>query len=79
MAESKHWADRPILRDLLWFLVLPHQAKRWVRAGGVETPRVARRQRGHIEADDGPFNWIGWTIRVGLLVVGAVVLGWLYA
>ena len=26
----KHWADKPILRDLLWFLVLPHQLRLWV-------------------------------------------------
>jgi hypothetical protein len=31
MADAKHWADRPILRDLLWFLVLPHQAGQWLR------------------------------------------------
>lgn len=25
----KHWADKPILRHLFWFLVLPHQARQW--------------------------------------------------
>jgi hypothetical protein len=28
--NAKHWADKPILRQLFWFLVLPHQAKQWV-------------------------------------------------
>lgn len=25
-----HWADRPILRDFFWFLVLPHRLKLWI-------------------------------------------------
>lgn len=28
---TKHWADKPILRDLFWFLVLPFQWKQWAR------------------------------------------------
>ena len=24
---KKHWLDKPILRDLFWFLVLPHRMK----------------------------------------------------
>jgi hypothetical protein len=31
VAEKRHWADKPILRDLLWFLVLPYQAKQWLQ------------------------------------------------
>jgi len=29
---EKHWADKPILRDLFWFLVLPYRLKQWLRA-----------------------------------------------
>jgi hypothetical protein len=42
MADRKHWADVPILRDLLWFLVLPHQAKQWLAKqtpAGVDSSR----------------------------------------
>jgi hypothetical protein len=27
---KKHWLDKPILRDLFWFIVVPHQYKMWV-------------------------------------------------
>lgn len=27
----RHWADKFILRDLLWFLVLPHRLAQWVK------------------------------------------------
>lgn len=29
MSERKHWADKPILREFFWFLVLPYQLKQW--------------------------------------------------
>jgi hypothetical protein len=32
MGDREHWADRPILRDLFWFLVLPHQLKQHLAA-----------------------------------------------
>jgi hypothetical protein len=28
---NKHWADKFLLRDLFWFLVLPFQAKQWLK------------------------------------------------
>jgi hypothetical protein len=28
--NRKHWADRPILRDFFWFLVLPYRFKQWL-------------------------------------------------
>jgi hypothetical protein len=24
---KKHWLDKPILRDIFWFIVLPHRMK----------------------------------------------------
>ena len=41
---KRHWADRDALRDLLWFLVLPHRFKAWhqaaaIRARGQEDER----------------------------------------
>ena len=29
---TKHWADKPLLRDFFWFLVLPHQFKQYAAA-----------------------------------------------
>jgi len=29
---TKHWLDKPILRDLFWFIVLPHKLKMFVAA-----------------------------------------------
>lgn len=26
-----HWADKPVLRDLFWFLVLPYRLRVWLR------------------------------------------------
>jgi hypothetical protein len=28
---KRHWADRYILRDLFWFLVLPSRLASWMR------------------------------------------------
>lgn len=28
--EKKHWADKPILRQFFWFLVLPHKLGEWL-------------------------------------------------
>lgn len=36
----KHWADKPILRELFWFLVLPHNFGEWMRQ------RRARKESG---------------------------------
>lgn len=27
---EKHWLDKPILRDLFWFIVLPHRLRMFV-------------------------------------------------
>lgn len=35
---SKHWADKPLLRDFFWFLVLPHRFKQWRSDNGGATP-----------------------------------------
>jgi hypothetical protein len=46
MAEKKHWADKPILRDLFWFKVLPHQFKQWLAKqtpAGVDSPDGGKR------------------------------------
>lgn len=29
--KPKHWADKPILRDLFWFLTLPHSLKQYLK------------------------------------------------
>ena len=29
---KKHWLDKPILRDLFWFVVLPHRLRMFVAA-----------------------------------------------
>lgn len=29
---KKHWLDKPILRDMFWFIVLPHRLKMFVAA-----------------------------------------------
>lgn len=31
---KRHFLDKPILRDLFWFIVLPYQAKQWVMPQG---------------------------------------------
>jgi len=31
---KNHPLDKPILRDLFWFIVLPHRAKQWLQKGG---------------------------------------------
>lgn len=33
---SKHWADKPLLRDFFWFLVLPYQFRQWRTVNGDE-------------------------------------------
>jgi hypothetical protein len=30
--SKPHWADKPILRDFFWFLVLPHRFGQWLHA-----------------------------------------------
>lgn len=34
---AKHWADKPVLRDIFWFLVLPHQFKQWQERSTAKT------------------------------------------
>lgn len=29
--RNKHWLDKPILRELFWFIVLPYRFKHWVK------------------------------------------------
>lgn len=43
----KHWADKPILRHLFWFLVIPHNLGEWVWEYGTagKHQRLARRHR----------------------------------
>ena len=39
--KHQHWADRPVLRDLFWFLVLPYRFGQYLRANShcsKETP-----------------------------------------
>lgn len=28
--DKPHWADKPLLRDFFWFLVLPHRFRQWM-------------------------------------------------
>ena len=29
--NEKHWADKPVLRSLFWFLVLPYQFNQYLK------------------------------------------------
>lgn len=31
---KNHFLDKPILRDLFWFIVLPYKAKQWAKENG---------------------------------------------
>jgi hypothetical protein len=66
LTARAHWADRPVLRDLLWFLVLPAKLRVWLIATGRLDPRLGRRSR--------VFRaWIalGWLLRrAGCFAVG---------
>lgn len=35
----RHVLDKPILRDLFWFVVLPHRLQEWLRAGKLSLNR----------------------------------------
>lgn len=29
--NKTHWADKPVLRDLFWFLVLPYRLENYIK------------------------------------------------
>jgi len=29
--NKTHWADKPVLRDLFWFVVLPYQFEQYIK------------------------------------------------
>lgn len=31
-----HWLDKPFLRDLFWFVVLPHRLKQHLATSGIK-------------------------------------------
>lgn len=39
---EKHWLDKPILRDLFWFIVLPHRLKMFAAAQQPLPPEMAK-------------------------------------